>query len=338
MDHSITNKLLAIESRLQEHPFPPQLVIENTSACNQRCLHCSHKEMKRLRRPMTRSLWNRIVEEVAQESPNTEVWPTFYGEALILGHELWDRLDYAAQVGCQNLVLNSNGGLLLRKDHIGRILKSPLKRFILSLDGYSKEVYEKIRVGGRWEEVYAGVEELLRRKEHSGQIYPVITCQFSLMEENWHEVEPFRDHWQSRGAEVKVRPKLEWTATGSIRSSLIDHQTDFRIACPWGNNTMAVLQDGRGAACAVDYEGRYSVGKIGDLSIKAAWHTLGQLRRLHRRHEWDQLPELCRRCRDWQTTGAEYQSETIPGTRPFWFDATTTFQIQSTQEGNLDGR
>jgi len=125
-----------------------------------------------------------------------------------MGEEIWDRIDYAAEVGCANLVLNSNGGLLLRLNHIDRILRSPLKRFILSLDGYTKETYEKIRYLGKWEETYAGVEELLRRKEASGGEFPAIICQFSLMAENEHEVEPFRKYWQDRGAEVKVRPSL----------------------------------------------------------------------------------------------------------------------------------
>lgn len=69
---------------------------------------------------MKRGLWNKIVEEFGANSPDTEIWPTFYGEALIMGYksELWDRLDYAAKVGCRNLVLNSNGTLLDRWDNI----------------------------------------------------------------------------------------------------------------------------------------------------------------------------------------------------------------------------
>src|SRR5690606_21025325 len=111
------------------------------------CIHCSHREMERDKRHMERSLWNKIVEEVGREAPNTEIWPTFYGEALILGYdgELWDRLDYADRVGCRNLVLNSNGTLLDRWDNIDRILSSPLRRFILSLDGLSKHTFETIR-------------------------------------------------------------------------------------------------------------------------------------------------------------------------------------------------
>lgn len=325
MNSKIESKLLNIEAKLKEHDFPPQLVIENTSACDQQCIHCSHKELLRPKRHMTRTLWNKIVEEVGRESPETEIWPTFYGEALVMGDEIWERIHYAAEVGCTNLVLNSNGGLLLRNSHIDKILNSPLKRFILSVDGFTKETYEKIRYLGEWDRTYKGIEELLRRKAESNQVYPLVICQFSLMEENEHEVEDFRKYWQERGAEVKVRPKLEWTATGSIRSDRIDHETDFRIACPWGNNTMAIHQDGSVVACAVDYEGMFKAGNANDLSLRELWAQLNErLRCPHREHRWQDIPEVCKECRDWQTAGAEYEKKNVPGARPFWYDSELT--------------
>lgn len=332
MDSVTEEKLLRIETKLQEHIFPPQLVIENTSSCDQQCIHCSHKELIRAKKRMERPLWNKMVEEIGQVAPDTEIWPTFYGEALGMGEEIWDRIDYAAQVGCKNLVLNSNGGLLLRQNHIDRILKSPLQRFIISLDGFTKETYEKIRYRGKREKTYTGVEELLKQKNAAGQLYPVIICQFSLMPENEHEVEIFRDYWQGLGAEVKVRPKLEWTASGSIRSDWIDHETTFRIACPWGNNTMAIHQNGDAVACAVDYEGKFKVGNVADHTIKELWAILGdRLRRPHREHRWEEIPDICKGCRDWQTAGAEYEKKNVPGARPFWYDPEATdFKVAPT--------
>jgi MoaA/NifB/PqqE/SkfB family radical SAM enzyme len=331
MDSTIQAKLLSIEAKLQDFDYPPQLVIENTSRCNQQCIHCSHKELIRPKRAMERDLWDKIVIEIGREAPQTEIWPTFYGEALGMGEEIWDRIDFAAKVGCENLVLNSNGSLLLRLNHIDRILRSPLKRFILSLDGYTKETYEKIRYLGKWEETYQGVEELLRLKQASGAAYPAIICQFSLMAENEGEVELFRKYWRERGAEVKVRPKLEWTATGSIRSDRIDHETEFRIACPWGNNTMGVHQDGSVVACAVDYEGMFKAGNARDMSIKELWAILGEkLRRPHREHRWADIPAICKGCRDWQTAGAEYEKTDRRDIRPFWYDPDTTdFEVAS---------
>ncbi len=331
-------KLKLIESRLTESPFPPQLVIENTSHCNQLCIHCSHREMKRPKKHMKRELWDKIVEEVGAIAPATEIWPTFYGEALILGSRLWQRLHYADKVGCNNLVLNSNGTLLNRNDAIDQILKSPLKRFILSLDGFTKEVYESIRVLGKWDEVYSGVAALLEEKQARKQDYPEIICQFSLMDENEHEIEAFREYWTARGAQVKVRPKLEWASLGSVQSSYLDHHTDFRIACPWGNNTMAIHQNGDVVACAIDYEGKHIVGNVNQISVLEAWKRLGQtLRSKHINHDWSSIPEICKGCRDWQTAGAEYQSTKLKGTRPFWFkEGQTDFRIHAVQLGDSD--
>ena len=140
------------------------------------------------------------------------------------------------------------------------------------------------------------------------------------MQQNAHEVDAYRAFWEARGAEVKVRPMLEWTATGTVRSDTIVHDSAFRIACPWGNNTMAIHQDGSVVACAVDYAGKLEVGNVAEITVKEAWQRLGaRLRRPHREHRWADIPDLCKGCGDWQVAGAEYEQETVEGTRPFWY-------------------
>ena len=319
-DHERMQQLLNIEDKLVEHKFPPQVVIETTSVCNYECTHCSHVEMIREKRNMNREVYDKIVEEIGKKAPMCEIWPTFYGEAFILGDELWDRLDYADKVGCKNLVLNSNGSLLHKNDNIMKVLNSPLKRFILSLDGFKKETFEKIRYKGKYDEVYPSVIELLKKKKELGLKYPSITAQFSIMKENRNEVDDYRKFWNSHGAEVKVRPMLEWTTTGTVRSDTIKHFSSFRIACPWANNTMAIHQDGRVVTCAIDYEGLFTVGNVLDESVETLWRKLGeQSRKHHIGHEWDKIPSICKGCGDWQVAGADYEEQTVDDTRPFWY-------------------
>jgi radical SAM protein with 4Fe4S-binding SPASM domain len=313
-------ELKSIEADLKDHPFPPQLVIETTSRCNMKCLHCSHKEMKRPREDMTEGLFQRIVEEIARENPDCEIWPTFYGEALLLGDMLWRWLDYAASIGCNNIVLNSNGILLNRQ--IDQVLASPLRRFILSLDAFKPETFKKIRVGGSRDKIYAAVERLLRRREELGLHYPIIQCQFSVMEENEAEVQAFTEFWQARGAEVKVRHMFSWTSTGTIRVPGLANNPDFRIACPWGNNAAAIHQNGNLVTCAVDYEGSFVAGNVGEKTIKEIWQGAHkrQVREPHRRHQWDKIPAVCQRCPDWQVVGARYLGSEGKSawSRPFW--------------------
>ncbi len=322
IEKSQRESLEEVEASLVDHPFPPQLVVETTSRCNMKCLHCSHKEMKRERADMEGELFKKIAREVVREKPDCEIWPTFYGEALLLGEKLWRLLDYADEVGCTNMVLNSNGIMLAQPGVVEAVLDSPLRRFILSLDGYSKEVFEKIRVGGNRDKIYAAVERLIATKKERSQEFPVIQCQFSILDENEHELEPYREHWQSLGAEVKTRRKLTWTSTGSITASWMNPEPDFRIACPWGNNAAAILQNGDMVACAVDYEGRFVAGNVNRGSIKEIWagSHKSKLRIPHREHRWEDIPEICRTCPDWQAVGAKYigHEGKRNGARPFW--------------------
>lgn len=326
LTESHKQKLISIEQNLKNYDFPPQIIIETTSVCNMKCSHCNHRIMERAKFHMSDELYKKIIDEIAEVAPDTEVWPTFYGEAFALGDKLFERLRYARDKGLTKLVLNSNGKLLDRKDYIDQILTSGLKRFILSLDGFKKETFERIRVGGNRDKIYAAVEKLLERKKELRLEFPIIQCQFSEIDDNALEVPEFRQYWESRGAEVKVRNMLSWTNSGDVIANNLDYKTEFRIACPWGNNTMAIHSDGNIVACAVDYEGRFVAGNANTQTLLDIWHGnhYNKLRKIHKQHNWDELPDVCKTCPDWQAVGAEYYENerigTKEGARPFWWD------------------
>lgn len=317
-------KLFEIESILKDWDFPPQIVVETTTFCNMHCYHCNHKEMSRKQMHMKDEIYKKIIDEIADVAPETEVWPTFYGEAFMLGDKLFERLRYARDKGLSRLVLNSNGTLLDRRDWIDQILHSGLKRFLISLDGFTRETFEKIRVNGNRDRIYAAVAKLLKRRQELELAYPIIQCQFSIMEENKHEVDQFKKYWEERGAEVKTRVMLSWSNSGNIVASNLDYDANFRIACPWGNNSMAIHVNGDIVACAVDYEGRFVAGNVQDCSIKEIWQKdhYEKLRKIHKEHRWNELPNICKTCPDWQAVGAKYyDNESIEKkeeARPFW--------------------
>lgn len=325
LTESHRQKLTDIESKLQIWDFPPQIIIETTSVCNQKCIHCNHRIMERPKVHMEASVYEKIIDEIAITAPETEVWPTFYGEALTLREELFRRLRYARDKGLSNLVLNSNGRLLDRDDFIDQVLTSGLKRFVLSLDGFTAETFEKIRVGGKRDKIFASVERLLARKSELGLDYPIIQCQFSIMDENRHEVDEFIAYWEERGAEVKAREMLSWGNVGDVVAHNLDYESEFRIACPWGNNTMAIHQNGNMVTCAVDYEGKTVIGNVQEYSLKELWSRHGEMvRKTHRIHDWDTIPEICKGCPDWQAVGADYRKnekvEIKKEARPFWWN------------------
>ena len=83
---------------------------------------------------------------------------------------------------------------------------------------------------------------------------------------------------------------------------------------------MAIHQNGNAVACAIDYEGIFTVGNVEDNSVEFLWAELGKhLRKHHTNHDWQNIPEICKSCGDWQVAGAEYEKPTSENTRPFWY-------------------
>lgn len=314
-------KFMKIEAGLIEHPFPPQIIIETTSRCNFKCFHCAHKSMKRKKADMPTELFHKIIDEVAEKAPGTEIWPAFYGEPLLLGKKLFDHIRYAQKKKCTNIFLNTNGSMLKYEWIRNEILDSGLKCLFISLDAFTSETFQKIRPGGTQEQIYHDVELLIEEKRlRRNPAYPLIICQFVVMAENEHEMERFCHYWIEKGADVKIRSLGSWT--GAIHTTHHDYDNSFRIACPIGNNTLAIQQNGNVVACCADYEGGFIAGNIKNMTIEEIWKTTlyREIRKPFREHHWDKIPGVCKNCHDWLICGAKYISQKRENKKdyPFW--------------------
>lgn len=289
--------------------FPRQMIIETTAYCTQRCIHCAHKTLARRKGNMDMMLYKKIIDEIAIEAPGIEVWMTYYGEALILKYKLYYMIRYAKDKGLTSVILNSNATLLDR-EVAEMLVESGLDRFIVSMDGFTKETYEKVRVGGIYEKVMENVLGFLDILRERNLDKPRFEMQFSILEENEHELEAFNDFWTSKGAYVKNRPKASWA--GRVSAPNLDPNRK-RVPCKWALNHGAILWDGSLVACGVDSEGLFNAGNVGEMSIKEIWNTTHRdFREKHLQGQWDELPDVCRGCLDWQTTGRDYMEPDEP--------------------------
>lgn len=297
---------------MQQTDFPQQCVIELTAACDQSCIHCGRTYMERPKKTMTGDMFQRIVREIGQENPDCEVWPTFMGEALLLGKRLFPLIRYARESGCRKISLNSNGNRLT-EENIEGLLGCGLDRFIISCDGHSAETYERIRIGGRFDRLYQGIHRLLERMRKEQLQSPLIELQFSIFKENEHEVEDFKKYWLDQGVVVKSRPKVYWSGLvpgGTHRVST----AVTRIPCLWAFDTAAIQCNGNVVMCAIDCEGKYVAGNITQQTLSQIWNgPLRWLRHLHSQRRFRELPEICRRCTDWEGKKAHvfFPDETV---------------------------
>jgi hypothetical protein len=203
-------------------------------------------------------------------------------------------------VGLQSLNINTNG-MPLTAELAQPLLESGVDLVVIGIDGFSKETFEKIRVNGERDVVYANIEHLLTLRNSNGE-GPEIQAQFIEMDENEHELEAFTAHWLARGATLKVRKKLSW---GGIFDTSLNVPNEERIPCPWAITMMHVFWDGRVPRCPGDTEGDEGVGNAWDEPLAFLWERLGSYREKHLEYRFDELPERCRNCKDWMTGAAE---------------------------------
>ncbi len=283
-------------------PFPQQLVIEVTAACNQRCIFCGRSYMERPKKTMPRSLFEKIVQEVAHESPYTEIWPAFMGESMLLGNKLFDQIRYAKEIGCQKITLNTNGTRINERT-VPHLIECGIDRLIVSCDAHTAATHALVRPktrsnGEGLEEIYRGVLLLLRTLHKRNLRRPLIEMQFSVFDENEHEAEAFCRFWLDQGAIVKIRPKLHWS--GTVADGGSPACSHGRKPCLWALETAAIHWNGNVVMCAVDCEGKYVAGNIEIQTVKEIWNgPLRWIRELHIRHRFNELPEICRKCPDW---------------------------------------
>lgn len=309
MENNIYLKQLE-QGRIKEWvDFPRVVLIDTISYCNLKCSMCVHKEMKRKKGIMPWSLFTKIMDEIAEVDKNIRVWMVFFGEALLLKRRkpsIFDMIAYAKNKGLTDVVLNSNANLLDETAARG-LIGAGLDALYIGLDAFTPETYGQVRVGGNYQQTVQNIIRLMELKKELNASKPNVFVQFVEMGVNKDEKEDFIAFWNAQGAQVKIRPKVSWA--GSIEASNLVLDNKDRWPCYWAMQTMSITDTGKVVTCAVDLDARYIAGDISQKTLRDVWNGgLKELRQLHLEKRFDELPENCRNCRDWQSARADYYS------------------------------
>ena len=287
--------------------FPKVILIDTISYCNLRCSMCVHKDMVRKKGIMPWGLFTKIIDEIAEMDRNVRVWMVFFGEALILKRRkpsIFDMIKYAKSRGLTDVVLNSNANLL-DEESARKLIESGLDAIYIGIDAFNPETYAKIRVGGNYQKAVKNTINLIHLKKSLNSEKPEVVVQFVEMDMNSREKEGFIDFWKKQGAIVKIRPKVSWAGMIDAPNLILDSRE--RWPCHWAMQTMSITDTGKVVTCAVDLDAKYVAGDVNEQSIKEIWNgELKRLRQIHASKRFEDLPENCRDCRDWQSARADY--------------------------------
>jgi MoaA/NifB/PqqE/SkfB family radical SAM enzyme len=277
-------RLLLAAGRDVAPSLPDIVQIESTNICNAKCVFCPRDEMERKQGVMDFALFRKIADECAALGIG-HVRMHNYGEAFV-DRRLVEKVTYAKRVGIPEVGLISNGSLITEAAARGMV-EAGLDAINISVDAAGKDVFERTRVGLKYEKVVNNIERLIRIRDESGRRRPKLILSF-VRQDNSDEERAFIEHWGSKADKIHITDLHNWAGT-------LNHESDVTFPCyrPW--LTFTVLWDGRVSLCCADFDGRTILGDLRTHTIEEIWNN-----EVYRQTRHDHLdhggPAICQSC------------------------------------------
>lgn len=272
-------------------PFPIYLLIEPTSVCNIRCVMCYQIDPSftkdTIQGFMNFDLFKSVIDQ-AKEGGTQAITLASRGEPT-LHPKLIGMLEYLKRKFL-DLKINTNA-IRLTKELCQAIIESEVNEVVFSVDASTKETYEKIRVGGKFDQVVNNIElfnKVRSRYPKNRTVTRISGVKVLPSEQNEQAMVEF---WSKLVDQVTIKDAVARWDTYNNKPT---HLTD---PCYFLWERMYVWFDGTVNPCDVDYNSKLKVGNVALDSIKNIWNgekytKLREFHKLGRRNEL--MP--CDRC------------------------------------------
>lgn len=278
--------------------------IEINDSCNLNCAMCQTSLSKRKKGLMDLGLFEETIAKMATLGAKTTSLHTI-GDPLAnknLGRYLEILRRYDIKVGS----LTTNGLLFERQIDTVFEFRDVINRIRPSIDAVSKDVFERIRIGGKWEDLLRNLTLFADRNGRAENPFPVkVACIVSA--DNFHEVaflpSTFSFLTGHKNFVFSFVNSLSPDGSYFQKNRIFDNWSTQNIPCSLPFTSLYVLKEGDISLCCRDYHGEVTFGNVKDWEIgKLPWDGSGgrekleDIRKAHLQNNSEKLPGLCRNC------------------------------------------
>ncbi|WP_066389220.1 radical SAM/SPASM domain-containing protein [Helicobacter himalayensis] len=284
--------------------YPLQIDFELNATCNLKCPMCPlsvevNSEKKSLLFPF--ELFCKIIDDGV--SKGLRAIKLNYLNEPLLRKDLEKFIQYAKKKGVLDIYFSTNG-LLLDSFRAQSLIEAGLDRIQVSIDAFSKEVYDKVRPGGNYKKVVENVLNLVKLKQEMGGGYlPLVRVNFVRTELNEHQLEDFINFWEEKvdmiGSQEMVKPPKSSKDLGSKTTAKKEG-----FSCSFPYKQLVITAEGNVLPCCTFWGESMVLGNIftqyeetGSVSMQNFWNSeqMCQLRDLHKKGEYRKNP-ICKKC------------------------------------------
>lgn len=294
-------KRIAVEKLEDSYYFPKFFTIETCNNCNAKCIMCpkGQKGTSSLQL-MDDSLFEKIVEEIRHYSDWIEMICLNSDGEPLLDKKIGWKIKRLKEIGIKHVNISTNAQLLTTET-IQEFINYGLDDIRISLDGYTKETFEKIRVGLDYEQIKNNVLQLIQMRNQANSPM-AIRVRMVELEQNREEREEWQKYWRSKLSKIdKVQLMPMHTWSGKIaeeEQKRIEYYADR--PCVSVFSSFPVNYDGKVQLCDSDIEQQMIMGDIKAQTIKEIWQgeKFEIIRGWHANAERNKV-EICRGCDHW---------------------------------------
>lgn len=266
-------------------PFPRNMMIEVTNACNYQCVYCGYEHMNRTRKNCDKGLILELINQ-AYLLGTREIGFYLIGEPL-LSMELEEYIESARQLGYEYIYLTTNG-VLATANRVKSLCRAGLNSLNISLSAAKEETYYTIHRAkeGDWERINRNINEISKMKE-SKEIELAFFISYCVCNWNKTEVDDFSRLFSDKVDRIYFD---DCSVVGGVerKKCVIENGLSNTIdcaemPCEMIFNRIHITCDGYMDACCVDINNELAVADLKHVSLYEAWTSeiMVDLRRQH---------------------------------------------------------
>ena len=284
-----------IRKSIEKLKLPLGVDIGVTNACNSNCIMCPHSKLKNIG-TMNMKLYKKIIDNCAKLKIKN-ITLSFFGEPL-LDKTLIEKIIYAKEKNLK-VAFYSNASLLTEK-WAEALIKSGLDSITISFDGYSKETYEKIRKGLKFDVVKKNILNLIKIRKNLGKNNPKINLVLVELEENKREIKYFYGEWKNKVDSINIINMRNWANKidkKGTKESFHFNKKIKRKPCSLIWQKMVVDWNGDVVLCCDDWNHSTILGNLKKQTIEGVWKgkELKKIKKIHLDGNFKEIP-LCAGC------------------------------------------
>ena len=285
--------------RLRQHPH---ITVEASSICNLNCLCCGTRDSTRSRGFIDVGFFKEVVENVIVPNKQKYITMNTIGETLM--HPEFGKLLEILDMNSISLILVTNGLLFLKHTKEMEQYSHVISQIQLSIDGATKETYEKLRRNGKFDVLLKNLDWLKGLNEKVKAKIPM-EINAVLSEDNIDEVPLFFRVFSEYVSKENILfwllcSRMSTQSKGDYFHSnrlLKNVKPAIKSPCSMPYIKSHVLYNGDVGACCRDYHGELIVGNVKDNVFNDIWtgSKYRKLRQMLSENRHKEIP-LCRDC------------------------------------------